>query len=99
MYIYEDLIKKVPIPQLPPYLNKKNPFILQITNETRQYILASKTRFDLEEWFTAICAQIETIKSNNQIKQTRKNIQDKEKEIAVRDHKQVQNFTKLISIT
>jgi hypothetical protein len=28
MQIYEDLIKKVPMPKLPPYLNKQNPFIL-----------------------------------------------------------------------
>lgn len=71
--IYDELIKKVPIPTLPSYL-KKNPFILQITNETRSYILSAKSRFDLIEWYAAIYAQIDTIKSNNNIKETRKAI-------------------------
>ncbi len=74
MQIYEELIKKVPMPKLPPYLNKKNPFIIQITNETRHYILAAKTEFDCREWFTAISAQIETIRRNESIKNTRKAI-------------------------
>ena len=74
MQIYEELIKKVPMPKLPPYLTKKNPFIIQITNETRHYILAAKTEFDCREWFTAISAQIETIRRNESIKNTRKAI-------------------------
>lgn len=64
------------------YVTKSHPYILEIDNQTRKYVLAAKTHFDLEEWFFAIQAKIETLKRNDAIKKINENIVVKEKEIA-----------------
>lgn len=57
MQCYDVLVKKkTPMNKIPPYVTSKQPFILEIENETRLYVLAAKSQFDLEEWFTAIYA-------------------------------------------
>jgi len=52
--------------KLPPYIKNrdKSYYILEIENESRPYVLAAKSHFDLEEWFNAIYAQIESLKTN-----------------------------------
>ena len=50
---------------LPSYLkNEKSYYMLEIENESRKYILKAKSHFDLEEWFNAIYAQIESLSTN-----------------------------------
>ena len=42
---------------LPSYLkDKKTYYVLEIENESRKYVLAAKSHFDLMEWFNAIYA-------------------------------------------
>lgn len=43
MLCWDVLTKKNPQAKLPGYLNKQNPFILEIENETRKYVLAAKS--------------------------------------------------------
>ena len=38
----------------PPYFNAQNPYLIEITNETRKFTLAAMSHFDLEEWWRAI---------------------------------------------
>ena len=47
MLDFDFLSKRNPRPNMPPYLNKQQPFILEIENETRKYVLAAKSLFDL----------------------------------------------------
>lgn len=49
------------------------------------YVLAAKSHFDLEEWFNAIFAQIESLKVNKLISKNNQNIMAKEREIALGD--------------
>lgn len=49
---------------IPPYLNKQQPYILEIENKTRKYVLAAKSLFDLDEWCKAIYSHIETLNLN-----------------------------------
>ena len=44
---FETLNKRNPKPFIPDYLNKQRPYILEIENETRKYVLAAKSLFDL----------------------------------------------------
>lgn len=68
MLQYDQLVdKKTPFAKIPPYVTKQQPFILVIENETRQYVLSAKSKFDLEEWFTAIYAQIDSLNANKVI--------------------------------
>ena len=86
MLNYKILIdKKTPFSKIPPYVTVKQPFILEIENETRKYVLLAKSKFDLEEWFTAIYAQIESLKSNKLIAKSATTIVQKEREIALKD--------------
>lgn len=50
--------------QMPPYLTKKQPYILEITNESRRFVLLAKSQFDMEEWYKAILFQIELLAEN-----------------------------------
>lgn len=67
MLDFETLSKRDPKPVIPDYLNKKQPFILEIENGTRKYILAAKSLFDLTEWYKAIHAHIETLSDNQNL--------------------------------
>lgn len=55
------------MPSLPPYLNKNQPFILEIENETRKYVLAARSLFDVQEWAKAIYSHIETLSYNQNL--------------------------------
>ena len=92
MLCFDILSKKQPPTKMPAYLTKANPYILEIENETRKYVLAAKSQFDLEEWFTAIYAQIESLKANKFISKNQQTIVAKEVAIASRDLKMVKFF-------
>lgn len=77
------------------YVTKEHPYVLEIDNETRKYVLAAKSHFDLEEWFTAIYAKIETLRRNDAIQKISENIIAKEKEMAQKDQLQIQSVSKL----
>jgi len=51
---------------------------LEIENESRPFVLQAKSHFDLEEWFNAIYAQIESLKTNRAIQRNAQNIKAKE---------------------
>jgi hypothetical protein len=85
MLDYDFLSKRNPRPNMPPYLNSKQPFILEIENETRKYVLAAKSLFDLQEWYKAIYAHIETLSDNKNIMKNHLLMTAKEKEISKRD--------------
>ena len=57
------------IEKLPSYIKNRNSsyYILEIENESRPFVLQAKSHFDLEEWFNAIYAQIESLKTNRAI--------------------------------
>lgn len=56
------------IDKLPLYINRSSSYyILEIENESRPFVLRAKSHFDLEEWFNAIYAQIESLKTNRAI--------------------------------
>lgn len=80
------------------YVTKEHPYVLEIDNETRKYVLASKSHFDLEEWYSAIRSKIDTLKSNDVIAKISENIIAKEKEIAQKDQQQILSVTKLYII-
>lgn len=52
---------------IPPYINKNQHFILEIENNTRKYVLAAKSLFDLHEWYKAIYAHRETLSDNQNL--------------------------------
>ena len=57
-----------PNDKLPSYINRNSSYyILEIVNESRSFVLRAKSNFDLEEWFNAIFAQIESLKTNRAI--------------------------------
>lgn len=85
MLDYDFLSKRNPRPNMPQYLNSKQPFILEIENETRKYVLAAKSLFDLQEWYKAIYAHIETLSDNKNIMKNHQLIFSKEKDISMRD--------------
>lgn len=84
------------IDKLPSYIKNRNSayYILEIENESRPFVLSAKSHFDLEEWFNAIFAQIESLKTNRAIQRNTQNIRAKEQEMAVADQKKVRNITK-----
>ena len=64
---------------LPSYLkDKKTYYVLEIENESRKYVLAAKSHFDLMEWFNAIYAQIESLNTNRLLAKTSSNTIKKE---------------------
>ena len=68
MFCYDMLLqRKTSYAKLPSYLTKQQPYILEIENESRKFVLAAKSQFDLEEWYTAIYAQIESLTINEHI--------------------------------
>jgi len=75
------------IEKLPSYIKNWNQqyYILEIENESRPFVLQAKSHFDLEEWFNAIFAQIESLKTNRAIQRNKLNIRVKEQEMAVAD--------------
>ena len=77
------------IEKLPAYIKDRNSsyYILEIENESRPFVLQAKSHFDLEEWFNAIFAQIESLKTNRAIARNLQNIRAKEHELAVSDQK------------
>jgi hypothetical protein len=85
MLDFDFLSKRNPRPNMPPYLNKQQPFILEIENETRKYVLAAKSLFDLQEWYKAIYAHIETLSDNKNILKNHLLMTSKEKDISKRD--------------
>ena len=52
--------------------------MLEIENESRKYVLSAKSHFDLEEWFNAIYAQIESLNTNRLLGRNSMNIVKKE---------------------
>ena len=84
------------IEKLPDYIKDRNSsyFILEIENESRPFVLRAKSHFDLEQWFNAIYAQIESLKTNRAINRTTLNVKVKEKEMAVADQRMVLYITK-----
>lgn len=71
---------------MPAYIkDKKSYYVLEIENESRKYVLSAKSHFDLEEWFNAIYAQIESLNTNRLLMRNSINIVKKEQEIAQRD--------------
>ena len=54
MLNYEVLSKLRQQPHYPIYLNKNSPYILEIKNDTRKYVLRALSEFDLIEWYKAI---------------------------------------------
>lgn len=64
---YDSLSKRKPLPTMPNYLCKSQPYILEIENSTRKYILAAKSLFDLQEWYKAVYAHIETVSDNQNL--------------------------------
>lgn len=60
------------IDTLPSYIKDRNSsyFVLEIENESRLFVMRAKSHFDLEEWFNAIYAQIESLKTNRAILRT-----------------------------
>ena len=54
------------VASLPSYIKNRNSsyYYLEIENESRPFVLQAKSHFDLEEWFNAIFAQIESLKTN-----------------------------------
>jgi len=62
-----DLQKPTPGKGFPTYFNGQNQYILEIQNETRKFVLAAKSHYDLEEWCRAIQAQVESLKCNQTI--------------------------------
>lgn len=88
------------IEKLPTYIKNRNSsyYILEIENESRPFVLQAKSHFDLEEWFNAIFAQIESLKTNRAIHRNQVNIRGKEHEMAVADQKKVRNVTKFNSV-
>lgn len=85
MLDFDFLSKRNPRPNMPPYLNKQQPYILEIENETRKYVLAAKSLFDLQEWYKAIYAHIETLSDNKNIMKNHQMMTSKEKDISKRD--------------
>lgn len=85
MLNFDFLSKRNPRPNMPPYLNKQQPYILEIENETRKYVLAAKSLFDLQEWYKAIYAHIETLSDNKNIMKNHQMMTSKEKDISKRD--------------
>lgn len=69
---FDTLSKRNPKPFIPDYLNKQQPFILEIENETRKYVLAAKSLFDLQEWGKAIYSHIETLSLNQNLVKNQK---------------------------
>lgn len=71
---------------LPSYVkDKKSYHVLEIENESRKYVLSAKSHFDLEEWFNAIYAQIESLNTNRLLGRTSMNIVKREQDVAQRD--------------
>lgn len=85
MLDFDFLSKRNPKPNMPTYLNKQQPFILEIENETRKYVLAAKSLFDLQEWYKAIYAHIETLSDNKNLQRNHQLMITKEKDISLRD--------------
>ena len=42
--------------RFPAYFNSKNPYLLDIEDDTRKYTFSSKSHFDCGEWYLAIMA-------------------------------------------
>ena len=82
------------IDKLPSYINRNSSYyILEIVNESRSYVLRAKSHFDLEEWFNAIYAQIESLKTNRAIMKNTFNIWTIEKNMALADQRLVRKTT------
>jgi hypothetical protein len=89
LFDYDTLMKRRPLPVLPPWLSKSRPHVLEIENPTRKYILSAKSLFDLQEWYKAIFGHIETLSENQNIAQNNHLVRKKEKEISSLDFTQI----------
>ena len=60
------------IEKLPSYITDRNSsyFIIEIENASDKFVLRAKSHFDLQEWFNAIYAQIESLRTNRAIERT-----------------------------
>ena len=84
------------IEKLPSYIDRNSSYyILEIENDSRCFVLRAKSHFDLEEWFNAIYAQIESLKTNRAITRSTQNIRAKEHEMAVADQRLVRKLTQM----
>ena len=54
-----------------------------IKNESREFVLQVKSHFDLLEWYDAIFAQIESLKTNRAIQRNHESIRAKELDVAI----------------
>lgn len=52
---------------LPTWFNKSRPYVLEIENSTRKYILSAKSRADVYEWYKAIYGHIEMVSENHNL--------------------------------
>tara|TARA_B110000285_G_C14809951_1_gene461494 strand:+ start:48 stop:311 length:264 start_codon:yes stop_codon:yes gene_type:complete len=64
-----------------PY-SKQYPYVLEVRNDVRKYVLAATSYFDVRAWFDAILMQIESQKNNQLIDKVRCKIVETEKNIA-----------------
>ena len=70
---------------LPTWFNKSRPYILEIINSTRKYILSAKSRADVSEWYKAIYGHIEMVSDNHNLQRNCELMESKEKQLAQRD--------------
>jgi hypothetical protein len=71
--------------QLPSYLTKRQPYILEITNESRRFVLLAKSQFDMTEWYKAIKFQIEQLADNQLLADNQSKVYKAEQVMANRD--------------
>ena len=83
-----DRLKERQMP-IPDFCSKQRPFILQIQNETRPYILSARSVFDQEEWGKAIYNVIVTLSINKNLIDNQQRIEEREKRIADQDKSQI----------
>ena len=65
-----------------------------IENENRKYVLATKQKYDLEQWVYAIQAQIALSKENKHVADVNQTLLHKEKELARHDISLIQKIFK-----
>jgi hypothetical protein len=72
---------------LPEYLTSKQPYLIEIENQSRKYVLAAKSAQDQYQWFIAINQHVETQSDNQQLEDTARLLVTTEKAIAMRDQR------------
>lgn len=72
---------------MPEYLTSKQPYLIEIENQSRKYVLAAKSAQDQYQWFIAINQHVETHSDNQQLEDTARLLVTTEKAIAMRDQR------------